>query len=56
MRIQRIPTKEPKQEQNGVDLSVLDPVIEKYKGTQGNLIPLLQAAQRQFRISSARSV
>lgn len=48
MRIQRIPIKETEQEQNGADLSVIDPIIEKYKGMRGSLIPLLQATQREL--------
>lgn len=46
MRIQRIPPpKEPIIEEQ-VNLSVLDPIIEKYKGKKGSLIPLLQATQK----------
>lgn len=48
MRIQRIPVKEPETEKEVVDLSVLDPVIKKYKNTKGSLIPLLQATQREL--------
>ncbi|MDR3665349.1 MAG: NADH-quinone oxidoreductase subunit NuoE [Ignavibacteriaceae bacterium] len=31
-----------------VDLLLIDPVIERYKGKQGNLIPLLQGAQNIY--------
>ncbi len=45
MRIQRIPqTKAPIVEEQE-DFSVLDDIINKYKGKRGSLIPLLQAAQ-----------
>lgn len=47
MRIQRIPIQEEQAvaEQEAVDTSVLEPLIEKYKGKKGNVIPLLQGAQ-----------
>ncbi len=51
MRIQRIPIAEEDQaikEQDDIDLSVLDPLIEKYKHTKGNVIPLLQGAQQSL--------
>jgi len=48
MRIQRIPVKEPETEKEDIDLSVLDPIIEKYKNKKGSLIPVLQAAQREL--------
>jgi NADH-quinone oxidoreductase subunit E len=32
-------------EQGPVDLTLMDPLIQKYKGKKGNLIPLLQGAQ-----------
>jgi NADH-quinone oxidoreductase subunit E len=45
MRINRI-IKETKCEQEDcLDLSLLEPLIIKYKGKKGNLIPLLQGAQ-----------
>lgn len=45
MRITRI-TPEIEQQKNGsVDLTLLSPLIEKYKGKKGNLIPLLQGTQ-----------
>jgi NADH-quinone oxidoreductase subunit E len=49
MRITRI-TKEKAQENNGktVDLSLLKPLVEKYKNKKGNMIPLLQGAQEIF--------
>ncbi len=48
MRIQRIPIKEPELKAEGMDLSVLVPIIEKYKDKKGSLIPLLQATQREL--------
>jgi NADH-quinone oxidoreductase subunit E len=51
MRIKRIPAKaEPMDEINGsdIDLSLMDPLIEKYRNKKGNLIPLLQGTQQLF--------
>ncbi len=46
MRIKRIQVQEAeKQTESAVDLNLLDPLIEKYKGKRGNMIPLLQGAQ-----------
>jgi NADH-quinone oxidoreductase subunit E len=45
MRVQRILKKEDKLVQEKVDLSLLDPLIEKLKDKKGNLIPLLQGTQ-----------
>lgn len=46
MRVQRIQPKEIAASiNNSVDLSLLDSLIEKYKGKKGSLIPLLQGAQ-----------
>ena len=46
MRIKRIfSTQHVEKEQNTIDISLLDKLIEKYKGKKGNLIPLLQGAQ-----------
>ncbi|MCF8230775.1 MAG: NADH-quinone oxidoreductase subunit NuoE [Bacteroidales bacterium] len=51
MRIQRIPLPEQEaveQATEDLDLSVLDPLIEKYKEKKGNVIPLLQGAQQRL--------
>lgn len=49
MRIQRIQTQpDQKPDANGFDLSLINPLIEKYKGKKGNLIPLLQGAQNIY--------
>ncbi|MEN8226123.1 MAG: NADH-quinone oxidoreductase subunit NuoE [Bacteroidota bacterium] len=45
MRIERLEIKREIDEQGGVDLGLLNPLIEKYKNKKGNLIPLLQGAQ-----------
>lgn len=45
MRVQRIPRKEDQIDQEPVDLTLLDPLIEKYRHKKGNLIPLLQGTQ-----------
>jgi NADH-quinone oxidoreductase subunit E len=48
MRIARIPKETVVQEQSPVDLSLMDPLIEKYKGKKGNMIPLLQGTQELY--------
>jgi NADH-quinone oxidoreductase subunit E len=49
MRISRINTKDLKQEKSdNVDVGLLIPLIKKYKGKKGNLIPLLQGAQNIY--------
>ena len=49
MRINRINTKDVHQESDDtVDLKLLEPLIKKYKGKKGNLIPLLQGAQNLY--------
>jgi NADH-quinone oxidoreductase subunit E len=49
MRIQRVlKEKELKQAPEAVDLSLIDGLIEKYKGKPGNMIPLLQGAQAVY--------
>jgi NADH-quinone oxidoreductase subunit E len=45
MRIARITTKQEQPVADAVDLSLIDHLIEKYKGKKGNMIPLLQGAQ-----------
>jgi len=45
MRIARVHTKREREEAIKVDLTLLDPLIAKYKGKKGNVIPLLQGAQ-----------
>ena len=45
MRIARIGKERTLEEQAAVDLSLIDPLIEKYKGKKGNMIPILQGTQ-----------
>lgn len=46
MRIKRIsPPSESAGNNNNADLSLLQPLIEKYKGYKGNMIPVLQGVQ-----------
>jgi NADH-quinone oxidoreductase subunit E len=45
MRITRLIQKKTEIAGDGIDLSLIDPLIEKNKGKKGNLIPLLQGAQ-----------
>jgi len=52
MRIQRVKPAKTETEKTPVveiDLSLLDPLIEKYKGKKGNLIPLLQGTQELYK-------
>jgi NADH-quinone oxidoreductase subunit E len=48
MRISRIYYEPEIREQGPVDLSLLEPLIRKYSGKKGNLIPLLQGAQNLY--------
>lgn len=49
MRVARINKKETAPGLGGeVDLKLLDPLVKKYKGKKGNLIPLLQGTQNMF--------
>ena len=48
MRIARIRKETAVAEQPSVDLSLMDPLIEKYKGKKGNMIPLLQGTQEMY--------
>lgn len=49
MRIRRIPVQKAKQKVDvKIDLSLLDPLFEKYAGEKGSLIPLLQGTQNIF--------
>ncbi len=45
MRIERINTKQHSKQKTPVDLSLLNPIIEKYNNKKGRLIPLLQETQ-----------
>ncbi len=48
MRVKRIKPVVRAVGKNEIDLSLLNPVIEKYKGYKGNLIAVLQAVQGVF--------
>jgi len=48
MRIARLKTNENIVSSGEADLALLDPLIRKYKGKKGNVIPLLQGAQELF--------
>jgi len=48
MRIARIPFDKQADADDSLDLSLLDPLIERHKGARGNLIPLLQGAQELY--------
>jgi NADH-quinone oxidoreductase subunit E len=48
MRIARISTEKKAIEQEAIDISLIDSLIEKYKGKKGNLIPILQGTQEIF--------
>jgi NADH-quinone oxidoreductase subunit E len=48
MRIARIRKETAVTEQGPVDLSLMDPLIEKYRGKKGNMIPLLQGTQSLY--------
>jgi len=48
MRIARVGIENEVVRQDDVDLSLLDPLLQKYKGQKGNMIPLLQGTQDIF--------
>jgi NADH-quinone oxidoreductase subunit E len=48
MRIQRISPQKDISEGDSIDLSLLEPTIEKYRHKKGNMIPLLQYAQNLY--------
>ncbi len=49
MRVKRIaPEPQAVPEETFVDLTLMEPLIEKYKNKKGNLIPLLQGTQQIF--------
>lgn len=45
MRIERIRTESDAIEKKAINLALLDPLITKYKGKKGSMIPMLQGAQ-----------
>ncbi len=48
MRIQRILEETHTEQETSPDLTVLEPIIEKYKDSSGSMIPLLQETQREL--------
>jgi NADH-quinone oxidoreductase subunit E len=48
MRIRRIKKEQKVEVEKPVDLSLLDPIIDKYKNIRGNMIPLLQHTQNIY--------
>lgn len=48
MRVTRINSKQPLVNNDVPDLTLLDPLIARYKTKKGNLIPLLQGAQEIY--------
>lgn len=48
MRVARISHYNQPEQGDTPDLELLNPLIEKYKGRKGNMIPLLQGAQHLF--------
>ena len=48
MRIARKMVPDSIEENDGVDLSTMNPLIDKYRSKKGNLIPLLQGTQEIF--------
>jgi len=55
MRVKRILQEKEATNQASEDLSLIDPIIEKYKGKKGNLIPILQKTQDIFGYLPAES-
>ncbi len=48
MRIERIKKEEVVLESDNIDLSLIDPIITKYKNVKGNMIPILQKTQETY--------
>lgn len=48
MRVKRILQEKETALQDSVDLTLIDPLIEKYKSKKGNLIPILQGTQNIY--------
>ena len=48
MRVKRILQEKEVVNQASVDLTLIDPIIKKYKNKKGNLIPLLQGTQNIY--------
>lgn len=48
MRIKRIASNPQEEESNNLDLNLISPITEKYKGKKGIIIPLLQGTQEIY--------
>jgi len=48
MRIERIRKHQENKANEQIDLSLIDPLIARYNGKKGNLIPILQGTQQTF--------
>jgi NADH-quinone oxidoreductase subunit E len=48
MRVARISSRTPVNQDDAIDLTLMDPLISKYNGKKGNLIPLLQGTQELY--------
>lgn len=48
MRVKRILQEKETEIQASVDLTLIDPLLEKYKNKKGNLIPILQGTQNIY--------
>ncbi len=48
MRIERIANRQTANDMDNVDLTLIDPLISKFKGKKGNLIPILQGTQNIY--------
>jgi len=55
MRVKRIQKEKETAVQSFVDLTLIDPLIEKYKSKKGNLIPILQGTQAMYGYLPAES-
>ncbi len=55
MRVKRILQEKEAAMQTPVDLTLIDPLIEKYKGKKGNMIPILQGTQGVYGYLPAES-
>ncbi|MEI6821779.1 MAG: NADH-quinone oxidoreductase subunit NuoE [Bacteroidota bacterium] len=48
MRIERIANRQTANDMDNVDLTLIDPLISKFRGKKGNLIPILQGTQNIY--------
>jgi len=48
MRVERIANRQTANDMDNVDLTLIDPLISKFKGKKGNLIPILQGTQNIY--------